>query len=70
MKRIKDKTWFIFSLIILIFVLIEIKALLFYKPGDENVYLHMGKLLSEGVLPYKDFFYAHPPLQLFCLPRC
>jgi len=25
----------------------------------------MGKLITEGFLPYKDFFYAHPPLQLF-----
>jgi len=63
----KDKTWLVFSLIILAFILIEIKALPFYKPGDENVYLYMGKLVSEGVLPYRDFFYAHPPLQLIVI---
>jgi 4-amino-4-deoxy-L-arabinose transferase-like glycosyltransferase len=27
----------------------------------------MAKALKEGLLPYKDFFYAHPPFQLFIL---
>jgi uncharacterized membrane protein len=33
--------------------------------SDENIYLNMAKAVSNGLLPYKDFFYAHPPLQLF-----
>jgi hypothetical protein len=33
--------------------------------SDENNYLYLGKLVSEGQIPYKDFFYAHPPLQLY-----
>ncbi len=27
----------------------------------------MAKLISEGNLPYKDFFFSHPPLQVFIL---
>jgi len=35
--------------------------------GDENTYFYMARLLSEGKLLYRDFFYAHPPLQLLLL---
>ncbi|MBI3035219.1 glycosyltransferase family 39 protein [Candidatus Woesearchaeota archaeon] len=27
----------------------------------------MGKLISEGKTPYKDFFYAHPPLHIYLI---
>lgn len=33
--------------------------------SDENIYLNMAKAVASGLLPYNDFFYAHPPLQLF-----
>jgi len=59
-----EKTWLLFSIIALIFFIIEFKGIFLNVPGDENVYYYMGKLISEGDLPYKDFFYAHPPLQL------
>ncbi len=36
-----------------------------YSITDENIYFYMGKLVSEGYLPYKDFFFAHPPLKPF-----
>lgn len=47
--------------------------------GDENTYYYMARLMSGGKLFYRDFFYAHPPLNLlvltliyrlfgFCLP--
>lgn len=47
--------------------------------GDENTYYYMARLMTEGKLFYRDFFYAHPPLNLlvltlvyrlfgFCLP--
>ena len=35
--------------------------------SDETIYINMAKALKEGLLPYKDFFYAHPPLQLLLL---
>ena len=60
-------TWIIFGILIVGFVIIESKGLLMPQPGDENVYFYMGSLLSKGVYPYRDFFYAHPPLHLLLL---
>jgi hypothetical protein len=31
---------------------------------DENIYFYQALRLSEGVLPYRDFFFAHPILHL------
>lgn len=50
---------------IIIFIFITFKGLKTAQPGDENVYYYMGKLISEGKLPYKDFFLAHPPSQIY-----
>ena len=37
-----------------------------YVPGDENIYYYMAKVMAEGkAWPYRDFFFAHPPVQLF-----
>lgn len=36
-----------------------------YTPApfsDENLYFYMAKEVSEGSVPYRDFFFAHPPL--------
>ena len=30
--------------------------------GDEGWYLHSGRLVTEGKLPYRDFFFTQPPL--------
>ncbi len=35
--------------------------------SDENTYFYMGNLITQGFLPYKDFFYAHPPLNIFII---
>ena len=51
----------------IVFIFIVLKGLLTPQPGDENVYYYMGKLIAEGKLPYKDFFYAHPPLQIYLI---
>lgn len=32
---------------------------------DENIYYYGGHLIARGLLPYRDFFFAHPPLHLF-----
>ena len=61
----KKNVWFIFLFIVLSFFLIELKGLNHYSLGDENSYIYMGKLMSEGVIPYRDFFYAHPILHVF-----
>ncbi len=31
---------------------------------DENIYFYMAKRFSEGIIPYRDFFFAHPPVHL------
>lgn len=33
--------------------------------GDEHVYFNMALLVNKGLLPYRDFFYTHPPLHLY-----
>jgi hypothetical protein len=35
-----------------------------YGAGDENMYFYMATRAAEGVLPYRDFVFAHPPLHL------
>ncbi len=53
-------------LITIILVSIFIR-LLFLHPSfsDENFYFNAGKNILEGKTPYKDFFFAHPPLQIY-----
>ncbi len=31
---------------------------------DENIYFYMAKILGDGVWPYADYFFAHPPLHV------
>lgn len=52
---------------IAVFILITFKGLETAQPGDENVYYYMGKMVWEGKVPYRDFFYAHPPLHVYLL---
>ncbi|MBI2655957.1 glycosyltransferase family 39 protein [Candidatus Woesearchaeota archaeon] len=50
-----------------IFISVVFKGAITAQPGDENVYFYMGKLIAEGKIPYRDFFYAHPPLHAYLL---
>ncbi len=63
----KKTEYFLIAAIFAVFTAIAYKGLSVAQPGDENVYYYMGKLVSEGYVPYKDFFYAHPPLQLYIM---
>lgn len=56
-----------FFAVALLFILVQAKGLVHIAPGDENVYYYMAKSVSEGELPYRDFFYAHPPLHILIL---
>ena len=58
---------FLAALIFLVFSAIALKGLFVAQPGDENVYYYMGKMVSEVYVPYRDFFYAHPPLQFYIM---
>jgi len=33
--------------------------------SDQNVYYYMGKLITEGKAPYVDFFFSHPPGEIY-----
>ncbi|MBI2657442.1 glycosyltransferase family 39 protein [Candidatus Woesearchaeota archaeon] len=60
-------TYGIFLIMSILFLLIVSKGLAAPQPGDENTYYYMGKLVTEGKIPYRDFFYAHPPLHIYIL---
>ncbi len=32
--------------------------------GDENIYFYDVLLFTRGIMPYRDFFFAHPPLHI------
>ncbi len=32
--------------------------------SDDNIYFYAAKLMAGGTMPYRDFFFAHPPLHL------
>lgn len=52
-------------ILLIVFCLIQIPLLFSTLIGDENVYYYMGKIVSEGETPYVDFFYGHPPIQVY-----
>lgn len=57
------------NVLILILILSIVIRLLFLHPtfSDENFYFNVAKSIVEGETPYKDFFFAHPPLQVYTL---
>ncbi|MDP3765439.1 MAG: glycosyltransferase family 39 protein [Nanoarchaeota archaeon] len=57
----------LFFVLVAVFILIALKGLMAPQPGDENTYYYMGRLISEGKIPYKDFFFAHPPLHIYLI---
>lgn len=65
MEKIKfDKSWLFFAAAAAIFLIIKITAA-DYSVSDENTYYKIGQLVASGQVPYRDFFFAHPPLQIY-----
>lgn len=65
MKKIKfDKSWLLFMAAAAVFLAIKIHAA-HYAISDENTYYKMGQLVAQGQVPYRDFFFAHLPLQIY-----
>jgi len=56
-----------FLVVILISFLVVRGLFLIPVFSDETIYFDMAKNLRKGLIPYQDFFYAHPPLQLILL---
>jgi dolichyl-phosphate-mannose--protein O-mannosyl transferase len=52
--------------VLLFFALLKAYSLNFVK-GDEHMYFYMSLLVSKGKWPYRDFFFSHPPLQLYLM---
>jgi len=52
-------------ILLIVFCLVQIPILFTSLSADENVYYYMGKIVSEGQIPYRDFFYSHPPIQVY-----
>jgi hypothetical protein len=50
--------------VLLVFALLKLYSLNFVN-GDEHMYFAMSLLVSKGKWPYRDFFFSHPPLQLY-----
>ncbi|MBI2580612.1 glycosyltransferase family 39 protein [Candidatus Woesearchaeota archaeon] len=59
-----DKSWLLFLAAAAVFLAIKIPAA-DYAVSDENTYYKMGQLVASGQVPYRDFFFAHPPLQVY-----
>ena len=52
--------------VLLAFALLKLYSLNFVS-GDEHMYFYMSLLVARGNWPYRDFFFSHPPLQLYML---
>jgi hypothetical protein len=52
--------------VLLAFLLLKLYSLNFVS-GDEHMYFYMSLLVARGEWPYRDFFFSHPPLQLYLL---
>lgn len=62
-KASRRGLWVVWLLSTIGFVILR-TAWLEVSWGDEAIYLYQGRLLTEGMLPYRDFFLAHPPLRI------
>ncbi|HOX45228.1 MAG TPA: hypothetical protein PK668_16655 [Myxococcota bacterium] len=56
--------WLGLGLVLLAFLIV--KSFSFHwEVGDENIYLYMAwATVDHGAIPYRDYFFAHPPLHL------
>ncbi len=59
--------WGVFALVGCAYLYVKTFGIHPTAGGDENTYFYMARLLAEGKVPYRDFFYAHPPVQLLLL---
>ena len=62
----KDKYIIGFMIVIALFLLVNIPQMN-YKFSDENIYFYMGERVTQGDMPYKDFYFASPPLQVLLI---
>jgi hypothetical protein len=58
--------WACLAVVLLVFATLKLYSLNFVL-GDEHMYFYMSLLVSKGEWPYRDFFFSHPPLQLYLM---
>jgi 4-amino-4-deoxy-L-arabinose transferase-like glycosyltransferase len=63
----KSKNFFVLTLFLISVSLLARVFLLHPTFSDENFYFNVAKNLAEGKILYKDFFFAHPPFQVYIL---
>jgi 4-amino-4-deoxy-L-arabinose transferase-like glycosyltransferase len=70
LRRLRAAEWGItvagLGCVLFFFALLKLYSLNFVK-GDEHMYFYMSLLVSKGKWPYRDFFFSHPPLQLYLM---
>src|SRR5262245_29142492 len=53
-----------FGAVVLLYALLKTYQLTLGN-SDENIYFYMAlRTVTDGLLPYRDYFFAHPPLHL------
>jgi 4-amino-4-deoxy-L-arabinose transferase-like glycosyltransferase len=67
MSSLKPSKYFVFLIIILVLSIVVRLFLLHPTFSDESFYFNAGKQILKGDTPYKNFFFAHPPLQIYIL---
>lgn len=55
--------WSAVALVVLFYAAFKTYAM-WLRPGDEHIYFAMARAVAEGAIPYRDFFFAHPPVHL------
>jgi hypothetical protein len=55
--------WGAVALVSLFYVAFKTYAM-WLRAGDEHIYFAMAQDVAHGALPYRDFFFAHPPVHL------
>ncbi|MBU2612169.1 MAG: glycosyltransferase family 39 protein [Nanoarchaeota archaeon] len=64
--KIKNKSLICFWSVAFLFLILKIIEMQF-KFSDGFTYMYMGKLILNGLTPYRDFFFASPPLQVYII---
>ena len=64
--EIKNKSFICLLAGIAAFFILKVFEMQF-KFSDGYTYMYMGKLILNGLVPYKDFFFASPPFQIYFL---
>ncbi len=51
------------GIMVIAFGILKTENLAFYA-NDHGIYLYASHLFAEGIIPYRDFFFSHPPFQI------